>query len=209
MTNSPKISTTTTTTTTTVRPVPAKPKTQRERLRAHLLEDYDLHAHPVKDHEDNVTVGIGMAIIHYDVDEERSVFSLDAWMRMSWVDAKLVWDPADYDNLTQIHFGVGEIWRPDILLYNSADPSLKHPYGDAHYVVSSDGSVLWVPPAHLEGFCKLSMRLWPLDTQRCKLKFGSWTSHGGQIDLELYKNMTSVRMTCVVICMDLILQGVP
>jgi len=29
--------------------------------------------------------------------------------------------------------------------------------------------------------------------QTCTLKFGSWTSHGEQIDLKLYRNFTEVR----------------
>ena len=27
---------------------------------------------------------------------------VDAWMRMNWTDQNLVWDPADYDGLTQV-----------------------------------------------------------------------------------------------------------
>ena len=37
------------------------------------------------------------------------------------------------------------------------------------------------------------LRFWPLDAQTCKLKFGSWTSHGDQIDLAKYKNMTTAE----------------
>ena len=65
------------------------------------------------------------------------------------------WDPSEFGGLKQIHMGSQEIWRPDILLYNNADPTLRQPYGNAHFVVESDGTILWVPPAHLEGFCKL------------------------------------------------------
>ena len=59
--------------------------------------------------------------------------------------------------------------------------------------MQQDGEVLWVPPANLKAFCKLDLRFWPLDTQHCKLKFGSWTSHGDEINLSLYKNMTTVE----------------
>ena len=149
----------------------------------------------------------------------------------SWVDDHLKWDPSEFGDLKQIHMGSEEIWKPDILLYNNADPTLRHPYGSAHFVVEHDGTVLWVPPAHLEAFCKLGrssfnsfrfispsysavfhtapkipgfttelnipfpqkLRFWPLDGQTCKLKFGSWTSHGDQIDLAKYKNMTTVE----------------
>ncbi len=78
-------------------------------------------------------------------------------------------------------------------MYNSAILPTNNTYGNTHFVVSSDGSVLWVPPAKLVAYCKLQLRRWPLDNQQCALKLGSWTSHGDQIDLELYMNQTKVR----------------
>ena len=45
---------------------------------------------------------------------------------------------------------------------------------------------MWVPPAKLKAFCKLDLRYWPMDKQRCFMKFASWTAHGGQIKLDLY-----------------------
>jgi hypothetical protein len=65
-----------------------------------------------------VVVKLGMAVIHFDVDEKRSILSVDAWMRMAWNDNHLNWDPAEFEGLTQMHFGEHEIWKPDIQLYN-------------------------------------------------------------------------------------------
>ena len=42
---------------------------------------------------------------------------------------------------------------------------------------------MWVPPAKFKAFCKVDLRLWPHESPTCKLKFGSWTSHGDQISL--------------------------
>lgn len=95
-----------------------KGRSPRQKLRCHLLEHYDTHVHPVKDSSKAVTVAIGMAIIHLDIDEMKSVMGVDAWMRFDWKDEFLSWDPLDYDNLTQIHLAVGEIWKPDIFVYN-------------------------------------------------------------------------------------------
>ena len=35
--------------------------------------------------------------------------------------------------------------------------------------------------------------MWPHDSHTCKLKFGSWTGHGGQIELGLYDDQESVE----------------
>jgi hypothetical protein len=36
----------------------------------------------------------------------------------SWRDPRLSWNPADFDNITQIRFPSSAIWRPDIQLFN-------------------------------------------------------------------------------------------
>ena len=67
-----------------------------------------------------------MAVIHFDIDEKRSILSVDAWMRMAWNDNHLKWDPAEFEGLTQMHFGEHELWRPDIQLYNRLEKSLDN-----------------------------------------------------------------------------------
>jgi hypothetical protein len=75
-----------------------------------------------------------MAVIHFDIDERRSVLSVDAWMRMAWNDNHLKWDPAEFDGLKQIHFGEHEIWRPDIQLYNRYFCSAFHSEEDCNQI---------------------------------------------------------------------------
>ncbi len=48
-------------------------------------------------------------------------------------------------------------------------------------VVSSDGTVLWIPPSRLESSCSLDLRRFPFDEQTCVLKFGSWTFDGNKV----------------------------
>jgi len=159
----------------------------RDQLRKHLLADHP-HAniHPVRDHRKAVRVDLGMALIHLDLHERQSVLEVDGWMRLNWTDEYLTWSPGDFQGLTQIHFSQDEIWKPDIQLYNNADSNNMQHFGKTHFLVFNTGVVLWVPPAKFRAFCKIDLRQWPHDSQTCKLKFGSWTSHGDQIDLGLY-----------------------
>jgi len=68
-------------------------------------------------------------------------------------------------------------------------------FGDEHtqFIVEHTGQVVWVPSAKFRAFCRIDLKLWPLETQACKLKFGSWTTHGAQVDLKLLGNQTEVE----------------
>merc|ERR1711935_948037 len=167
----------------------------KQRLRSHLMANGKYHKdiHPVLEYSDPVNVSLGMALIHVDLDERKSLIVVDGWMRMTWDDPSLKWNPDDFDNVTQMHFRADELWKPDILLYNNADSANVKHYGDTHCLVDQNGKVLWVPPGHFKAYCKLQLKSWPFDTQTCQLKFGSWTSHGNQINLHLYRNSTSVE----------------
>jgi len=170
-----------------------KEKNCRQELRDFLLGKYpSVNIHPVYNHSEPVRVDLGMALIHLDLDEKVSVLEVDGWMRLNWTDQYLVWDPTQHGGLKQIHFGQSEIWKPDIQLYNNADSANMQHFGTTHFLVFNTGVVLWVPPAKFRAFCKVDLRQWPHDSQSCKLKFGSWTSHGDQIDLGLYHDMDTV-----------------
>lgn len=49
--------------------------------------------------------------------------------------------------------------------------------------VSADGTNLWLSPVIFISSCKIYVKYFPFDEQHCKLKFGSWTYDGFQLDL--------------------------
>ena len=50
-------------------------------------------------------------------------------------------------------------------------------------MVSHEGNVFWPPPAKLRSSCKIDITYFPFDDQKCKMKFGSWTYDGFQVDV--------------------------
>ncbi|XP_022257264.1 acetylcholine receptor subunit alpha-1-A-like isoform X2 [Limulus polyphemus] len=113
---------------------------------------------------------------------------------MEWKDEHFVWDPADYDGLSSIHLPDHTIWQPDITIYNSfpaTDIDLKT---KTLSIVNSAGVVTWVPPATIRVLCPLDLSLFPDDIQVCKIKIGSWTHDGLNIDLQLKdENMSDLQ----------------
>ena len=71
------------------------------------------------DPDETVEVQLGMALIHVDMDEKKSLITVDSWMRMAWKDSKLSWNPKEYKEFNgSMHFDSDELWKPDVLLYN-------------------------------------------------------------------------------------------
>ena len=95
-----------------IRPLSVRVKkmSAKQRLRDHLMTDYDKRIHPAEDHtvEDHtkaVNVSLGMALIHVELDEKKSIMIVDGWMRMTWVDPNLTWNKTDFDDVSMMHFG--------------------------------------------------------------------------------------------------------
>ena len=53
----------------------------------------------------------------------------------------------------------------------------------ANAMVKPTGTVFWPVPTKLQSSCKVDVTYFPFDDQRCKLKFGSWTYDGFQVDI--------------------------
>ncbi|VDO65487.1 unnamed protein product [Onchocerca flexuosa] len=93
------------------------------------------------------------------------------WEENIWEDYKLKWDPREYGGIKDLHFpgDNSRIWRPDILLYNSADDNFDSTF-KSNLLVYSTGEVNWIPPGILKFSCKLDITWFPFDDQICGLK---------------------------------------
>eukprot|EP00567_Pseudictyota_dubia_P010454 CAMPEP_0197441788 /NCGR_PEP_ID=MMETSP1175-20131217/7959_1 /TAXON_ID=1003142 /ORGANISM="Triceratium dubium, Strain CCMP147" /LENGTH=715 /DNA_ID=CAMNT_0042972119 /DNA_START=153 /DNA_END=2300 /DNA_ORIENTATION=+ len=180
-----------------------------QRLRTDLLSDYDRGAFPWEvawsanamssegedggDGEEiyrkglNVEVGINFHRI-FDVNLAQSTADFVVWFRQRWTDPRLAWDPADYSNITSVHFWIGdgsgpggetsEIWTPDIELWNM-EMGLGESLTDAPAIVTHTGSVFWSRPGHLMPVCKFKgLDDFPFDTLHCTVEIGSWAHSG-------------------------------
>ncbi|XP_074649612.1 neuronal acetylcholine receptor subunit alpha-7-like isoform X2 [Tubulanus polymorphus] len=119
-----------------------------------------------------------------DVDEKNQIISSNVWLDMSWNDYSLTWDPQRFGGIAKIRLPPKQVWRPDILMYNSADESFDGTYA-TNVVISHDGSVSYIPPGMFKSTCKIDITWFPFDDQRCDMKFGSWTYDGTKINLTL------------------------
>ncbi|KAF0770456.1 acetylcholine receptor subunit alpha-type acr-16-like isoform X4 [Aphis craccivora] len=101
-----------------------------------------------------------------------------------WVDYNMRWNISEYGGVKDLRLNPNRLWKPDILMYNSADEKFDGTY-QTNVVVRHNGTCLYVPPGIFKSTCKIDITWFPFDDQNCLMKFGSWTYNGFQIDLVL------------------------
>jgi len=160
----------------------------RAALRKKLFADYD-----PKNIPDNVELTLGMYLIKFDVNERTETMESIVWLNYVWNDNRLTWN-AEETGIHVIRVNPHEVWKPDLSLYNNADPENMMKCGETNVLIYPNGRLLWVPPCRFSSHCHLNYTQTPEGPeQSCHLKFGSWTYDGFSMKLSLAKNETKAN----------------
>ncbi|XP_024947813.1 acetylcholine receptor subunit alpha-type acr-16 isoform X2 [Cephus cinctus] len=156
-----------------------------KRLLNYLLANYNTLERPVANESEPLEVRFGITLQQIiDVDEKNQILTTNAWLKLEWHDYNLMWNVSEYGGVQDLRITPNKLWKPDVLMYNSADEGFDGTY-QTNVVVSNNGSCLYVPPGIFKSTCKIDITWFPFDDQHCDMKFGSWTYHGNQLDLVL------------------------
>nr|XP_057945341.1 neuronal acetylcholine receptor subunit alpha-7a isoform X3 [Doryrhamphus excisus] len=156
-----------------------------KRLYRDLMVNYDPLVRPVLNESEILMVELGLNLMQImDVDEKNQVLTTNVWFKMSWNDCQLLWNTSDYNGVSTMRFPDHLLWKPDILLYNSADERFDATF-HTKVLVNQSGGCLFLPPAIFKSTCYIDVRWFPFDIQKCDLKFGSWTYGGWSVDLTM------------------------
>ncbi|KAG7473332.1 hypothetical protein MATL_G00094620 [Megalops atlanticus] len=157
----------------------------QRRLYKDLMTNYNPLERPVFNDSHSLTVHFSFSLMQImDVDEKNQVLTTNIWLQLYWSDYYLQWNVSDYPGVTNVRFPDSQIWKPDILLYNSADERFDATF-HTNVLVNSSGYCQYLPPGIFKSTCYIDVRWFPFDVQRCDLKFGSWTYGGWSLDLQM------------------------
>ncbi|KAK9508585.1 hypothetical protein O3M35_006114 [Rhynocoris fuscipes] len=99
---------------------------------------------------------------------------MDCYFRQSWVDRRLAYT-GHKDTLALSISMLGRIWKPDTYFYNGKQSYLHTITSPNKFVrLYQDGRVLYSSRLTIKAGCPMSLENFPMDTQRCPLKFGSF-----------------------------------
>ncbi|KAK6018650.1 Neurotransmitter-gated ion-channel ligand binding domain protein, partial [Ostertagia ostertagi] len=122
-----------------------------------------------------------------ELNERQQYVSISAWVIERWYDEFIFWDPAKYDNITEVKMHHSTIWIPDTTLYNTLvmkdDDQRRLLYAKVTTQYENRRSyVEFLYPAIYKFHCRLYLQFFPFDSQECHMIFGSWTSDNHDID---------------------------
>nr|VZI16574.1 unnamed protein product [Spirometra erinaceieuropaei] len=172
-----------------------------------LLHDYEKKARPVVDgvspvvkfsethNVQQVTIEFGLSLIQIlDLNENEQILTTSVRTLYRWKDYHLVWDPAEYENITYVNIPTAKLWLPDIALYNHADERVSEiRVCDAQ--VDYKGTVQWQPRAIYKSACQVHIKYFPFDQQNCKMKFGPWTYDGARTNISFYNDFDALDLS--------------
>ncbi|XP_022258640.1 neuronal acetylcholine receptor subunit alpha-7-like isoform X4 [Limulus polyphemus] len=155
------------------------------RLINDLLRDYNVMERPVANESEPLLLSFGLTLQQLiDVDEKNQIVTSNLWLNLEWVDVNLRWNVSQYGGIRDIRIAPKYIWKPDVLMYNSADERIDSTF-PTNVVVQHNGSCSYIPPGIFKSTCKIDITWFPFDDQKCVMKFGSWTYDGNALDLLL------------------------
>ncbi|CAG0885889.1 unnamed protein product [Darwinula stevensoni] len=154
-----------------------------KRLLDYLMRGYDRDVRPVRNASRPIQIKLGITLTQiFDMDEKNQVLTTNVWLDQEWEDELMTWDPADFNNLTQIRLPCEKIWLPDIVLYNNADDYTRG-YYNSKAMIKHWGQVFWPPPTKFRSACPVDVTYFPFDDQNCTLKLGSWAYNGFEVNV--------------------------
>jgi len=124
------------------------------RLINDLLEKYNDLERPVFNESDALTLKFGLTLQQIiDVDEKNQILTTNIWLNLEWTDVNLKWNTSEYGNVEDIRIPPHKIWKPDVLMYNSADEAFDGTY-PVKVVVRNTGALTYIPPGIFKSTCK-------------------------------------------------------
>ncbi|XP_059204945.1 5-hydroxytryptamine receptor 3A-like [Centropristis striata] len=131
---------------------------------------------PVKNWRTPTTVMIDMLLYGIlEVDEKSQTLTTHIWIKMTWTNELLTWNFSDFCGIRQIAVPRSRLWIPDIQI--AEDASDTSSISESHIVnVYHNGLLMANTRQRLTSTCRLDLKLFPFDSQSCKMSLGSMSS---------------------------------
>ncbi|CAL8117415.1 unnamed protein product [Orchesella dallaii] len=109
------------------------------------------------------------------ISEVDMTYSMDMYFRQTWIDTRLAYSAYTKGTLALSISMLERIWKPDTYFYNGKQSYLHTITTPNKFVrLYQDGRVLYSSRLTVKASCPMNLEDFPMDTQRCPLKLGSF-----------------------------------
>lgn len=103
------------------------------------------------------------------VDEVQQSIHLSHITDVRWLDPNMKWDPASYNNISQLEVDTSAVWTPSLVLpKNVVDGIITLPQ---HVTLTSDGYFISSFSGNINSLCHFDLTYFPFDQHRCTIVF--------------------------------------
>lgn len=150
-------------------------RVDEENLHAFLFSGYNKEIRPGM----NRSIPLPLNIISYlysinDFDLNKGKLSLTAMFLLTWVDERLSWNPAAFNDTNNISISQKKIWIPNLVNINPFDDVTELRTDASAVRVFSSGYCVWLALQTFKVICKADVTKYPFDTQTCAMRFYVW-----------------------------------
>ncbi|XP_070568863.1 neuronal acetylcholine receptor subunit beta-4-like [Ptychodera flava] len=150
---------------------------QRKPAEDRLLDDlfaegrYNKLSRPAVNYSEVVHFSLGVHVTQVlNMDEKNQIMTTSVRIEQTWNDFRLSWSPRHYGGVSLLILPVDMIWHPKLSLENSAEADYDVK-GEQHVILFSYGLIMWTPKAILKTSCRIDVRYFPFDEQKCVIIF--------------------------------------
>lgn len=118
-----------------------------------------------------------------DVDEVEQKIQAAAYLKITWLDYFLSWNPASYSNINKVTVKQDRVWKPDLALANAYDTISGLGDSFMYMTIAYLGEVTWYPYQVFESSCIMDMTYFPFDSQSCDIQLITWSSTKEMINI--------------------------
>lgn len=110
------------------------------------------------------------------VDEQSQTFALDCYFRQFWTDSRLKFNSTtSLEELAMNWAFLNRIWRPDTFIVNGKNSYLHKMTVPNRFIrIAPNGRISYSQRLTLKARCQMDLHKFPLDSQTCPLRIGSF-----------------------------------
>ncbi|XP_074610647.1 glycine receptor subunit alphaZ1-like isoform X1 [Acropora palmata] len=160
---------------------------------AEFFKQYDKALPPGFEKGDRVVIKCTLYVESFgNIEEANMEYKVYGYFRQYWNDPRLA---GRFNRTLTLHGGdIDKLWTPDPFCYNARESNMMMPNEETHTFahIQPNGNLELSKGVTLLASCVMNLQEFPLDTQTCFLRFGSYGHSVEEIVYEWFPGQTEV-----------------